>query len=309
MVIGIIVLVHSVAISIDWLPKPPKQLLVLFAGAMFALLMTHTSEAFIFPIMVLVLGWSKIGLSNKSRQIATILTVLSLILFVYPWLDKWFGNGNISGLLGAGDGAGTGTVYQGLGLIVNLSAGMEYNSLWVPAILAAGILGITFLYQYRNILFFYGIVFLGAFITSQVDLKPWNEISIGFTPWYRQFQRMVYLIVPVVAVMGGIAIEALTSYRSSRTVRRTENRVRGIVAILLVACMLTFSWGKSAHVFKVLEDAYAPLSRKDLTAPTQVPELLDQRTNILASTLVLDIGRPTTTYGLLQHLKLLTTAH
>ena len=283
MVVGIIVLVHSVAISIDWLPKQLKQLLVLFGVAMFALLMTHTSEAFILPLMILVLGWSKIQCVAKNRQITATLAVLSFVLFVYPWLDKWFGNGYISNLLGAGDGAGTGTVYQGIGLIVNLSAGMEYSSLWVPAILAAGIVGITFLYQYRNVLFFYGVVFLGAFITSQVDLKPWNEISIGFTPWYRQFQRMLYLIVPVVAVMGGIAIEALVSYRSSRTVRRTENGVRGIVAIFLVTCMLTFSWGKSAHVFKILEDTYATLSQKDLQAPEHLAELRDPHTVVLAS--------------------------
>lgn len=283
MVIGIIVLVHSVAISIDWLPKQPYKLLVLFGVAMFALLMTHTSEAFIFPLMILVLGWSKIQLTNKSRQITVILAGSSFVLFVYPWLDKWFGNGYISNLSAAGIGAGTGTVYQGLGLIVNLSAGMEYSSLWVPAILAAGIVGITNLYQYRNVLYFYGIVFLGAFITSQVDVEPWNEISIGFTPWYRQFQRMVYLIVPVVAVMGGIAIESLTSYRSSRIIRRTEKGAREIAAILVVACLLTFSWGKSAHVFKVLEDAYATLSQTDLQAPEQLTELQDPQTVLLAS--------------------------
>jgi len=283
MVIGIIVLVHSVAISIDWLPKQPKQLLVIFGVAMFALLMTHTSEAFILPIMVLVLGWPKIQLSNKSRQITAILAVLSFVLFVYPWLDKWFGNGYISSLAAAGNGAGAGTVYQGLGLIINLSTGMEYHSLWVPGILAAGILGITYLRHFRNVLFFYGIVFLGAFITSRVDIKPWSEISIGFTPWYRQFQRMVYLIVPVVAIMGGIAIEALASYRDTRVVKRVEHTARCVISIGLIVCMLIFSWPKTAYVFKVLEDAYAPLSRKDLTAPTQVPELLDQRTNILAS--------------------------
>ena len=283
MVIGIIILVHCVAVAIDYVPQGLTRLLLICGVLCFALLMAHTSEAFIFPIMLLVLGIPTIRRTSDSKKIYIFLTVISLLMFVYPWIDKWWGNGYISNLAATGLGAGTGTVYQGIGLIVTLSAGMEFSSLWVPGILAAGLLAVSYLNKYRNILYFYGLTFLGAFITSQVDHKPWTEISMAFSPWYRQFQRMVYLVVPAVALLGGLAIEALVTYRSQRTVRRTENVARISLAFLTIISMLTFSWSRTARVFEILVGSYSTLSTRDLSAPEKIPGFVGLQSNILSS--------------------------
>ena len=106
---------------------------------------------------------------------------------------------------------------------------------------------------------------------------------MGFSPWYRQFQRMVYLIVPIVALLGGIAIEALATYRSERTVSQIENTGRKAIAFLIVGLMLTFSWSRTARVFEILESNYATLSANDLRAPEQITALEDPTVNVLSS--------------------------
>jgi len=283
MIVGVVVLVHAVAVGIDFISKRTTQFLIVMTIGGFALLTSHTSEAFIFPLMLLTLGKTKIQSVDRSRQIFVLLTVMSVLAFTYPWIDKWWGNGNIANLAAAGVGAGTGTVYQGIGLMITLSAGMEFSSLWVPGILASGLVAVTYLNQYRNVLYFYGLTFLGAFITSQIGHKPWAEISMGFSPWYRQFQRMVYLIVPAVALLGGLAIEALVTYRSQRTVRGIMNAGRITIAFLSICAMLTFSWGRTALVFEILTSNYSTLSVRDLHAPEQISDLNDPISNTLSS--------------------------
>jgi len=117
MALGIVLLVHCVAVAIDYIPQGFVRLLLICGVLCFALLIVHTSEAFIFPIMFLVLGMPTIRRNVNSKKIYALLTLLSLLMFAYPWIDKWWGNGYISGLAGIAP-SGSGTVYQAIGQVI-----------------------------------------------------------------------------------------------------------------------------------------------------------------------------------------------
>lgn len=281
MVVGIVLLTHLVAISIACIPGKGIHLIAVVALSMFTLLVVHTSEAFIYPIMLAVLGAPLIIKHPNHRKIGGGIFFLCVFVFIFPWLDEWIGPGLISGLASVGV-AGAGTMYQGVGQIVMISAGMEFHSIWVPVFLVAGFFAISFLPTRRNILHFYLIVVIGAFITSQVSFKPWTELSFAFSPWYRQYERMGYFVVPAVALLCGVAFELIETRRVEFLGKFNQVLKITIGTILLIA-ILGSSWGRTSRVFSILVSEHSPLSKDDLLAPSRVEKLKAIDTPILAS--------------------------
>jgi hypothetical protein len=282
MVTGVILLTHCAAVSIDYISQSISRFSIVLGIAMAALLLVHTSEAFLFPVMVLVLGWPRFKEFEQKRLKISLLFFGSLLASVYPWLDRWIGNGLIASL-GSVAPTGIGTVYQAVGQIVMLSAGMEFHTLWAPFILASSVIALTYSVKFRSFLYFWLLTVLGAFVTSQVEHSPWDVVSFMFSPWYRQFQRMVYLIVPAVALLSGLALEAfVVGYRSLNN-NKAERLVRSVAGMSIVVLLLLTSWSRTGRVFNILMEEHSTLSSNDLTLPERVAELRDPSSTILAS--------------------------
>ena len=281
MITGIVVLTHLVAIAITHISQGTRSLIVVILISLFILLVVHTSEAFLFPLMLLVLGTPVIMKQAEKNKIFSLLLVLCILTFVFPWFDKWIGPGFISGLADVSP-AGSGTVYQAVGQIVMISAGMEFHSLWIPTFLLGGIVAITYRPQFRNFLYFYVAMAIGVFVTSQVGYKPWSTISFGFSPWYRQYLRMSSFLVPAVALLAGVVFE-LVSSKSFGLNRKLGNVLKVSIASTLLIVVMSTSWKKTSNVFEILVSEHSPLSRSDLLAPSKEPLLKELDTPILAS--------------------------
>jgi len=281
MVAGLVVLVHFVSISLVLIPDGGIPLLIAVVISMFTLLVLHTSEAFIYPIMLTVLGVPFMMRHNGRKSVAIPLLLMCVLVFIFPWIDKWIGPGFISNLAQVSV-TGSGTMYQGVGQIIMLSAGMEFHTIWVPIILLSGIFAISFLPTRRNILHFYLLVLIGAFITSQISNKPWSGLGFAFTPWYRQYERMGYFLVPAVALLCGVAFEFLETLKL-RLHQKFAQMCKIGFAVMLIITILGTSWSRTARVFSILVSEHSPLSKNDLLAPSQVKKLREIDTPILAS--------------------------
>jgi hypothetical protein len=281
MVAGLVVLIHLVAITLNFISSRNLYLSCSIILSMFTLVVLHTSEAFIFPIMVAVLGAPAIMQQKKHRTISIPLGLLCASVFFFPWIDKWIGPGLIANLASV-PGGGVGTVYQAVGQIIMISPGMEFHSIWIPVFLLTGTIAITYIPQFRHFLFMYLILALGVFITSQISSKPWTEISFAFSPWYRQYARMTYFLVPAVALLCGVAFEFLETRRIG-IAKRLGPALKLTFGTLLLIAILGTTWNRTSRVFSILVSEHSPLSKGDLLAPSKVQQLRDLDVPILAS--------------------------
>ena len=284
MVAGVILLIHAAALVIASSAWKNSLRLLIIPLSFIALATVHTSEAFALPIFCLILGFPTLRKSKHARLYLSIFCSLAMFTAVYPFIDSQWVHSLVSNI-GTIDPHGTGTFYQAVGLIVMLTPGLEFHSVWVPILIAAGVFSATIKSGNSRFLGMYLTIGAGALVTSQFAYNPWSWMSRMFDPWYRQFDRITYLLVPVVALLGGLAFDVLGKFirvrQFSRKFMAPSVAVAAVVA--MTSLMIFSSIGRTSQIAQLLVDTYSMQTRRTLDAPLEVPELRARETNVLAS--------------------------
>lgn len=282
MVAGVVLLAHCLATAIAWFPRSPRNFWTALAVCGLALLTTHTSEFFVLPAAVLILTCPQSNATGSTWKRST-LVVLTILCFVFPWIDRAWGSGDIARLADAAAPSG-GAVYQIVGHIIMLTPGMETQSLWVLVFFIIGISRLRTV-EHTSTLILWLYFALLMFIGGMLERSFFSTLSFALAPWYRQFQRMSYLVALGLVLLVAASIDSVALKLPIPKLRGARSRL-----IATNICFSAFSLivvgtsvPNTARVADLLFGSYATMSESALAIPGHHPELLDKRSVVLAS--------------------------
>jgi hypothetical protein len=285
MITGVALLVHAVSTVIEWFQANALWFAATLALSSIALLVTHTSEAFLLSAFAAILLWPRRGqLATGSRRLL-LLVVFAGLCFVYPWIDRSFGPGHIASLADV-SAPGGGAVYQIVGHIIMLTPGMELHSLWVLILFLMGLVGRRKSLQLSTAALW---VFTAAlmFLAGMLERPYFSDLSFALAPWYRQFQRMSYLVVPALVLFAASSLEprleTLVTWLTKSRIRIKEAFLSTILVMAFSLFVVVTSLPTTQNVARILFGTYATMTDDALTIPDRNPELLDPESTVLAS--------------------------
>jgi hypothetical protein len=286
MILGIVVLLASVAVFNDFLEKSWLLATASLAIAMSALVAVHTSEAFLIPAFAAAASWPHLQIRNKVGIPRTAAVAMTAVAFTYPFIERALGSSMISGLANVGPNE-PGSLYGAVGLLMVLQTGTTVRNIWPLLFLVVGFLFFNRESGSRRVLTLYVYCMGLALLASQATQPGWSTFSLATAPWYRQFQRMSYVLVPVIIVVATVGVANLVDAALSRVkeFRHTKLlRSIGIVGFPLLIC--TFAWNAHQTTMqqqKLLFNAVSVVPRKAQIAPSKDMRFGRIKGNVLAS--------------------------
>lgn len=285
MVVGIVLLVASAIAVESALRRGVLWGTALFAICSLVLVMVHTSEVFLLPAFVLATSWRTLRDLAGGEWARRGLVLSSLIALAYPYIERALGSSMISGLASV-DPNQPGPLYVGVGLSVMLNAGASVVSIWPVVFLVVAVIGLRYSTARVEVHLLYLFCLAMTLVASQALQPGWRNISLVTAPWYRQFQRMTYFLVPLLAVMTALAVEGL--WNTSRAWTRDRGRIllTGLLhtawvglAVMLVVLGHRATVGQQKAVF----GSFSPFGREVQLAPSRVASISNIKGTILAS--------------------------
>jgi len=285
MVVGIVLLVVS-AIGVESALRRSVLLgIVLFAICSLVLVMVHTSEIFLLSAFVLATSRRTLRDLARGKWVRRGLVLSGLIALAYPYIERALGSSMISGLASV-DPNQPGPLYVGVGLSVMLNAGASVVSIWPVVFLVVAVAGLRYSTARVEVHLLYLFCLAMTLVASQALQPGWRSISLVTAPWYRQFQRMTYFLVPLLAVMTALAIEGLWNYSRAWTRDRGRILLTGLMhaawvglAVMLVALGHRATVDQQKAVF----GSFSPFGRDVQLAPGRLASIAGLEGTILAS--------------------------
>jgi len=267
MVFGITFLVSFLGLSLWSLTHSIWMFASICSLSVAALATVHSSEVFLFFPLLLILGWQQLG-QYSTRWLRLLALGTAAFSVLYPLIERQLGFALISSLAEVNPNE-SGTLYQAVGQIFLLSPGLEKYTFWSFVFVLGGVVSIAYSRRMTQLVGVYAFLFLYAAIASQAT-RPWyRDVSHVLSPWYRQYQRMTYFLVPVVAILGGLLIDAVVERFTQPLSRHKKTRTtfRGLLSFSVAATVTITSMGLTSSIQSLLFSSYSMHSSKTIKPP------------------------------------------
>lgn len=267
MVYGVVLLVSFLGLALWSLSRSTLMFASLCSLCVIVLATVHSSEVFLFFPLLLILGWQQLG-HRSTRWLRLLVTGAAIFSIFYPLIERQLGFALISSLADVNPNE-AGTLYQAVGQILLLSPGLENYTFWSLVFVFGGLVAIAYSRRMTQVVGVYAFLFLYAVIASQAT-KPWyRDVSHVLSPWYRQYQRLTYFLVPVVAILGGFLIDAVVERLTGPLSRRKKLRTtsRALLSLSFATAITFTSIGLTSSIQTLLFSSHSMHSIETIKPP------------------------------------------
>lgn len=283
-VVGITVMLFAAAAVRSTLAVSLSAGWTVFVLGMVGLSLVHTSEMFLLAAFSAAASWPVLSSSRFPIMARTVAISAIILSFAYPFLERALGASLISSLATVSPNS-LEAVYPAVGLLIMLHTGTSLASIWPLVLLLVALCGLMVGKSEPRSFLLYSYCFFLALVASQATQPGWSQVSHALAPWYRQYQRMSYFLVPALAVMVAVGVESLW-IRGEKSWNQ-----RGLVSVLLtralaVGLIVVFIADARPIAARYQKDLFSPLavlSKEVLEAPAKVAEFRQIEGNVLAS--------------------------
>lgn len=286
MVLGGVLLLFGASAVTESLAWKSWLVVGVVLAALGALVAGHTSEAFLLPIFVASASWQILGKFSKPWVARTLVCSSICLALAYPLIERAVGSSVISNLASVAPNE-AGSLYGAVGLLMMLQTGTTIRNLWPLLFLAIGFVGARDGGPLRRATVLYLYCFAVALLASQATQPGWSYLSHITAPWYRQFQRLSYFLVPAVVVLAAVGVEGIwEGLKRRRWMPQGRGRTTLILAAVLPILGGLFVWDSHSTTItqqRLLFQANSPLTSGVLRAPDRAGVLRRIGGNVLAS--------------------------